>query len=313
LQLFFKLIFMKKYSQMRFTILFFASITLFAAACSNDSSDNTQAPIPNIAQIIAQSPDFTILNAAVVKTNNTALLSGPNLTLFAPDNSAFGVYGITDINSVPASTLDSILRYHLLGQQVPASAVPASDTLKSLLGRNIYGSNNVNGVFVNGISIKQKDVKGSNGYIQVINSVLIPPTLTIAQLAAADTNFSFLVAAVTKVGLAAALSGPGKYTVFAPTNAAFRAAGISDINALPLPTLDLIVKYHVLNTNVFSSDLINSATAVTLQGGTITVRTPSPYTGVKISGSAQPFSQIVKYNVTGTNGVIHVINLVMLP
>jgi uncharacterized surface protein with fasciclin (FAS1) repeats len=166
---------------------------------------------------------------------------------------------------------------------------------------------------VNGIKVTQADILASNGVMHVMNSnVLIPPTKTIAQIASGDTSFSFLVAALVKLNLVNAVSGPGKYTVFAPTNAAFRAAGITDINAVPIATLDAVVKYHVLTTNVFASDLVNNATATTLQGGTITIAT-TPAAGVKITGSAQPFSTITAANITATNGVIHVINRVMLP
>jgi uncharacterized surface protein with fasciclin (FAS1) repeats len=217
------------------------------------------------------------------------------------------------VNNVPVSTLDSILKYHVLGQTVGSSAVPVSDTVKSLLGRNIFASSNTNGVFTNGIKVTQADILASNGVMHVLGSnVLIPPTKTIAQIATGDTSFSFLVAALVKLNLVNAVSGPGKYTVFAPTNAAFRAAGITDINAVPIATLDAVVKYHVLTTNVFASDLVNNTTATTLQGGTITIAT-TPAAGVKITGSAQPVSAITAPNITATNGVIHVINRVMLP
>jgi len=81
---------------------------------------------------------------------------------------------------------------------------------------------------------------------------------------------------------------------------------------VPVPTLDAVVKLHVLTTNYFASDLINNATVPTLQGGTITLFT-TPAAGVKITGSAQPVSTITTANRVATNGVIHVINRVMLP
>ena len=297
---------------MRILVLVLASISLFTAACTDDNAAGNPAPIPNIAQIVAQSPNFSTLNAALVRTNLTGALTSGALTVFAPDNAAFINSGITDINAVPVTKLDSILKYHVLGQIVGSSVVPVSDTVKSILGKNIFASRNINGVFVNGVNIDQADILASNGVIHKIHNVLIPPTKTIAEIASGDTSFSFLVAALVKLNLVSAVSGPGKYTVFAPTNAAFRAAGITDINAVPIATLDAVVKYHVLTTNVFASDLVNNATATTLQGGTITIAT-TPAAGVKITGSAQPFSTITAVNITATNGVIHVLNRVMLP
>jgi uncharacterized surface protein with fasciclin (FAS1) repeats len=302
---------MKNFPKMRFFILTFAAISIFTTACNDDNAAGNPAPVPNIAQVVAQSPNFSTLNAALVRTNLTGALTTGTLTLFAPDNAAFAAAGITDVNAVPLAKLDSILKYHVLGQTVGSAAVPASDTVKSLLGTNIYASRNANGVFVNGISVKQADILASNGVIHVISNVLIPPTQTIAAIAVGNPSFSFLVQALTRLNLVNAVSGPGKFTVFAPTNDAFIAAGITDINAVPLATLDAVVKYHVLTTNVFASDLINNSTAVTLQGGTITITTPPA--GVKITGSAQPVSGISTANVTATNGVIHVINRVMLP
>ncbi len=304
--------FMKNYSKLRVFGFLFAAMSIFAAACNDDNAAGNPAPVPNIAQIVAQSPNFTTLNAAVVRTNLSSALASDNLTLFAPDNAAFASFGISDVNAVPVSRLDSILKYHVLGQRVVSTAVPNSDTVKSVLGTNIFASRNTNGVFVNGISVKQADIQGSNGYIHVISSVLIPPTQTIAQIASADTSFSFLVEALTKLNLVSAMSGAGKYTVYAPTNAAFRAAGITDINAVPVATLDAVVKFHVLTTNYFSADFTNNAVVPTLQGGTLTVST-TPAPGVKITGSAQPVSTITTANIVATNGVIHVINRVMLP
>ena len=276
--------------------------------------DPVITPTPTITDLVVNDPNFSTLEAAVLKAGLADVLATTNpLTVFAPDNAAFAASGITEaaIASLPVSAVDSILKYHVLGAFVTSTSVPVSDAVTPLLGTKLFASRNANGVFMNGIKVKQADVSAANGVVHVIEKVLIPPTRTIAQIAAADTNFSFLVAAVTKVGLLSAISGPGKFTVFAPTNAAFRAAGITDINAVPVATLETVVKYHVLTTNVFASDLINNTTAATLQGGNIRVTLPPA--GVKIDGSTQPVSAITAADIVATNGVIHVIGRVMLP
>ncbi len=302
---------MKKSSLIRFSVIVFV-ISIFAFSCTEDSSSST--PRLSITDLIVSDPNFSILEAAVVKAGLSDALAATNLyTVFAPDNAAFAASGITEatIAALPVTTVDSILKYHVLAGFVTSTSVPVSDAVIPLLGIKLFASRNVNGVFMNGNKVKQADISASNGVIHVIEKVLIPPTKTIAQLAAADTSFSFLVAAVTRVGLLSAISGPGKYTVFAPTNAAFRAVGITDINAVPLATLDIVVKYHILATNVFASDLVNNTTAQTLQGGNIRITTPPA--GVKIDGSTQPVSNITTANITATNGVIHVLSRVMLP
>jgi uncharacterized surface protein with fasciclin (FAS1) repeats len=306
-----KLMFMKNFLKMRFIVLLFAAISIYAASCSDDNAVGNPAPVPNIAQIVAQTPEFSSLNTALVRTNLTGSLTSGNLTLFAPDNASFTASGI-DANTAPVTKLDSILKYHVVGQSIGLSSFTGSDTLKSLLGKNIFLSKGVNGVFTNAINVKQTDIKGSNGFIHVVSKVLTPPTQSIAQIATADTSFSFLVSALTKLNLLNTVSGPGKFTVFAPTNAAFRAAGITDINAVPIPTLDVIVKYHILTTSVFTTDFINNYLITSLQGGNITLFT-TPGAGVKITTGSQPASAITTANIVATNGVMHVINKVMLP
>jgi uncharacterized surface protein with fasciclin (FAS1) repeats len=303
---------MKKFSLLRLSVIAFTALSVFAVSCSDD--DEATPPSQTITDIVVSDPNFSILEAAVVKAGlANALATGNPLTVFAPDNAAFAATGISEaaIASLPVSTIDSILKYHLLAAFVTSTSVPASDAVTPLLGTNLFASKNANGVFMNGIKVKQADISASNGVIHVIEKVLIPPTQTIAQIAASDTSFSFLVEAVSKAGLLAAISGPGKFTVFAPTNAAFRAAGITDINAVPQATLETVVKYHVLATNVFASDLINNTTAQTIQGGNLRITLPPA--AVKIDGSASPASNIATANITATNGVIHVIDRVLLP
>jgi uncharacterized surface protein with fasciclin (FAS1) repeats len=303
---------MKKFSLLRLSVVAFTALSVFAVSCSDD--DEATPPAQTITDIVVSDPNFSTLEAAVVKAGlANALATGNPLTVFAPDNAAFAASGISEatIASLPVSTVDSILKYHVLAALVTSTSVPASDAVTPLLGINLFASKNANGVFMNGIKVKQADISASNGVIHVIEKVLIPPTQTIAQIAASDTSFSFLVAAVSKVGLLGAISGPGKFTVFAPTNAAFRAAGITDINAVPLATLETVVKYHVLATNVFASDLINNTTAQTIQGGNLRITLPPA--AVKIDGSASPVSNIATANITATNGVIHVIDRVLLP
>jgi uncharacterized surface protein with fasciclin (FAS1) repeats len=303
---------MKKIKMMRLLSLSFLLITVFMASCS-DTENTVVAPVPNIAQIVSQSPNFSTLNAAVVKAGLAdALATTQNITVFAPDNAAFAASGITSVDGFTSAQLQAILLYHVFGQKVGSAAVPVSDTLNTLNTANIYASRNVNGVFTNGWKVKQADILGSNGVIHVIERVLIPPTQNIAQIAAADTTLSFLVTALTNTGLLPAVQAAGKLTVFAPTNQAFRDAGITDVSALPPSILEPILKYHVLGTNVFASDLVNGGTATTLQGGTVTVNA-TPAANVKITTSAQPPSPITVANIVATNGVIHKIGRVMIP
>lgn len=285
-------------------------------SCKKD--DPTPTP-STITDIVNSDASFSLLKQAITRAGLGSALSTGSLTVFAPDNTAFAAAGINSaaIDALTVAQLTDILTYHVVGSKVASSGVPASDTVKTLQGKNLYASKNANGVFVNGIKVKTADVQASNGVIHVISSVLIPPTKNIAELASAEPTLSLVLAAAVRAGLAGALTSPGKYTVFAPNDAAFAAAGFPDVasinNADPA-VLAPIVKAHVLTTNVFSSDLIAGATVPTLQPGkSLTVGLTPP--SVKISTSMNPASNIIipgGVNIIGTNGVVHVIDRVLL-
>jgi uncharacterized surface protein with fasciclin (FAS1) repeats len=303
---------MENFKMMRLPMVAFVVLAMFFASCS--PQENTiPAPVPNLQQIIAQSPNFSILNAAVNKAGlGSALADTKDITVFAPDNAAFSASGITSIDALTAAQLQGILGYHVVPKRVGSAAVPVSDTVKTLTGLNIFASRNTNGVFTNGIKVKSADMLGSNGIIHTIERVLIPSIKSIAVLATEDTTLSMLLAAVTKVGLAPTFAGPGKFTVFAPTNAAFRASGITDVNALPNVILEPILKGHVIGTNVFASDLVNNMTAPNLNATSLTITT-TPAATVKITGSSQTAANITATNILASNGVIHKISRVIIP
>ncbi len=131
---------------------------------------------------------------------------------------------------------------------------------------------------------------------------------TVVEIAVSNPDFSILVDAVKKAGLVEALSAEGPFTVFAPTNEAFKSLfgqlGVSGIEDLSAEQLAPILTYHVVSGKVMSTDLSNS-TVATLNGKKISVDLSD---GVKINDS-----KVVAANITGKNGVIHVIDRVLLP
>jgi transforming growth factor-beta-induced protein len=131
---------------------------------------------------------------------------------------------------------------------------------------------------------------------------------TVVDIAVANSDFSILVDAVTKAGLAGALSAEGPFTVFAPTNEAFKALfkqlGVSGIKDLTAEQLTPILTYHVVAGKVMSTDLTNTSVA-TLNGQKIKIDLSN---GVKINES-----KVTTADISGTNGVIHVIDRVLIP
>lgn len=304
---------MKKNYKKLFAICITAGFLLTGLnSCKKDDPTPAQK---NIVEIVVSDPSFSLLKQAVVRAGLTTALSSGTLTVFAPDNAAFAAAGIDSatIASIPENDLATILKYHVLNAKVEAAGVPASDTVNTLDGLNLYASSNANGVFVNGIKVKTANVQAANGVIHVISDVLIPPTDNIAEIVSDDDNFEVLLAAVVRAGLATAVSSNGKYTVFAPTDDAFAAAGFPDaasINLAPQNAVTAIVKAHIIGTNVFASDLINASTAPTLQTGVSLTIGTNP-ASVKLTGSSSMASNVIEANITTTNGVIHVIDRVL--
>jgi uncharacterized surface protein with fasciclin (FAS1) repeats len=308
---------------------------IITSSCKKDDDPvptPTPTPTPTIAGYVTADTSFSILLAAVSKAGLAGALSGPGtFTVFAPTNAAFRAAGITTaaIGTLDSATVKAIVSYHALAATVKSGDVPASDAVTTLNTAKLFASKNGNGVFVNGIKVLTADVAVSNGVIHVIGSVLSPPTKTITQIALAtptDTTFSFLVAAVVRAGLLSTISGSGKFTVFAPTNNAFRAAGFATpaaLTAADSATVRKIVLAHVLPTNVFASDLSAVAAPTTNTANPLASVSPQQTltfagTTVKITGSTNPASNIITttsgatFNIVATNGVVHVIDKVLL-
>ena len=144
------------------------------------------------------------------------------------------------------------------------------------------------------------------------------PTQTIVEIAQGNSDFSILVQALTRSDLstnyATVLSGDGPFTVFAPTNAAFQALltelGAGSLNDIPAATLEEVLKYHVVSGKVLAGSLTDGQVVTTLQGGTFTIGLTG---GAKITDGRGRVSNITATDIEGTNGVIHVIDKVILP
>jgi transforming growth factor-beta-induced protein len=271
--------------------------------------------------------DFEILTEAVVTAGLLETLIDPeaDLTVFAPTDAAFEAAGITSLDGLTADDLTPILTYHVLGSEVKAADLPSTAggfaTTVTSLGGDFYLTNNANGVFINGNSeVVATDIDQDNGVVHVINRTLIPASADIVGVAVA-AGFSDLAAALTEAGLVDAVSSPnGPFTVFAPTNDAFQALytalgidGPEDIDPLLGDgTLSAVLTYHVLQGRVFSSDLSDGLMPTTLQGGDFTINVGSTVTLTdKDPDVADP--TVTSTDVLATNGVIHVIDGILLP
>ncbi|HVT86269.1 MAG TPA: fasciclin domain-containing protein [Chitinophagaceae bacterium] len=298
----------------------------FSSCKKDDSMSSNSAASQTIGVQVASNSSFSLLKSAAVKAGLVTVLEGTGpFTVFAPTDGAFQASGIdaAQINTLTADQLKAILLYHTLSAKIASSDVPAGPNAKVITagGDSVFVTKNAKGVFVNGINVVNADLPASNGVIHTISRVLLPPSGNLVQVASSDTTFSFLVAAVVRASqgstdVTSLLSNGGIFTVFAPTNNAFRAAGFADIAAINAADPDVlagILAYHVIPGRIFSSDLTNGATPATANAGkTVTISLSGDTPSVK-GQSNTAASNIIATNIMATNGVIHVIDRVLLP
>ena len=291
---------------------------------------------PSIAPIVGTivapayfNVNFTTLIAAVQAADpsilTTLLGNGPGnsgLTLFAPTNDAFIAAGITSLPD--EATLNAVLTYHVIDGTVMAADLPstaaAAPAKIGSLGGDFYLSNKGGGVFINGSTqVTATDIDGSNGVVHVIDRTLLPPSQTVVDIAvslsqAEDAEFTTLVALLTdpaQADVLAAINGEGPYTIFAPTDAAF--AEISGVTGgLTDAQISEVLKYHVVGAQVYSSDLEDGLSPATFNSQTITINLGATVT-VSDMDDMNMDATVTAVNVNGTNGVIHVIDKVLIP
>lgn len=311
------------------------ALTVFTfTSCSDDeTTPNPGDPKPvqeSIAAIASKNSNLSSLVAALKKADLVTTLSNAGTyTVFAPTNEAFSKFlaanKFATLDDVPVELLKEVLLNHVLSTENFSNKLTTGYV--KTLGKGKASKDNAlsmyvniaNGVRLNGVSsVSQPDIDASNGVIHVVDAVIGLPT--VVTHASANANFSSLVSALTREGnttnFVAALSGTGPFTVFAPTNEAFGSVltelKFANLAAIPEPTLDKVLKYHVIaEANILAASLPSAQTSqTTLLGQTFTIGTSG---GAKIIDFGSRSSNITSVDVQCENGVIHVIDKVLLP
>ncbi|MBX3426767.1 MAG: fasciclin domain-containing protein [Pirellulales bacterium] len=319
------------------SLLLFAAVApgwqfALAAPCSSSGQTTTAhhvataapATAPTIVGAAAASKDFSTLVAAVKAAGLVETLSGDGpFTVFAPTDAAFGKLPKGTVAELlkpeNRGKLTDILKYHVVAGNVPASEAVKLSAAKTVLGKSLPLKVVDGGLTVGGAKVVKADLACSNGVIHVIDSVLLPPTDEAAAEPAAkdivDTaigaeGFSTLVAAVKAAGLVDTLKGEGPFTVFAPTDAAFAKLPKETLAGLLKPEakadLTKILTYHVVSGKVMAADVVKLKSAKTAAGGELAIAVGEE--GVKVNDA-----KVIKTDIECANGVIHVIDAVLLP
>lgn len=304
-----------------------AAAMMGLSACGGDDDDHPPvASQGNIAEV-ARAQGFNALSAAVAKAGIGNTLTDPNsqLTVFAPTDQAFanlaGRLGFADatamVNALPPSALQSILTYHVLGSRKSAADLGAGGAsqataysfanMPARLSLDFTGGVKITDAALTTANVVTADVAASNGVIHAVDKVLVPPgVLNVVQMAQANPLFGSLVRSVVAADLQGTLSGAGPFTVFAPTDAAFAAA---PQNLTP-PQLRTVLTYHVLGSQVLSSQIPFGMPVTTVANQPITINAGTPPT---IRDTSAAVARIVAVDVRASNGVIHVVDKVLIP
>ena len=309
---------MKKFVRILSMVLAVAMLSVVTV-----SADGHQSTIYDIA---ASNADFESLTAAVDAAGLKGTLEGPGpFTVFAPTDDAFAALAAAGIDV--EATLANVLLYHVVPGSLKAGDVLGQGTLNTAFAGKSFsvaveGGNAVittpDGAKA---TIVATDIEASNGIIHVIDAVIPPPVnalalsqlgdpnKTIAEVATENGHFNTLLAALSAAGLANTFAQPGNYTVFAPTDAAFAALPAGTVEALlqdPSGQLTDILLYHVVNDSLSINQVANSGTLPTLLS--------SRLLDVDFNGGVQVDGCNVQLsNVRASNGVIHVVDCVLLP
>jgi len=307
---------------------------LLIQGCSSDDDNNapvTVDPQPAVSVFDAaqDSGEFTTLVAALEATGLDETLDDltNSYTVFAPTDDAFEAIGSGFLNTLLANptVLADVLKQHVLVGSVDSVTAMSlnGQSAETLLGNTLPIAINAdtNMLSFGGANIIVKDIMTSNGVIHVIDSVIISDVTlpqsagTIADIASANGNFTTLLAALTATGLDTLVADPDNtFSVFAPTDDAFAALGQDTINALlaDTDTLRDILLYHVFpDATVLSDDAVaianSNSNKVEMANGDMAAIS-YVNSSLFINDSA-----ITEANVTASNGVIHVLNKVIMP
>jgi len=269
----------------------------------------------DIVDTAVSAGSFNTLVAAVKAAGLVDALKGDGpLTVFAPTDEAF--------KKLPAGTVESLLKpenkdqliailtYHVVAGEVGSKDVVKLTHAKTLNGQRVDIKVDGGKVKLDGATVTAVDIACSNGVIHVIDSVILPATDNIPATAVKAGTFKTLVAAAKAAGLVDALSSKGPLTVFAPTDAAFAKLPKGTVESLLKPEnkdkLAAILKYHVVAGAVYSDQALELGEAKTLQGSSVTI-------GVKGGKAKVNDANLVALDIEASNGVIHVIDSVLLP
>ena len=284
-------------------------------SCSSSPAATAYEPEEkNIVETALAAGSFKTLATALEAAGLVDALQGDGpFTVFAPTDEAFARIPEAKLQSLlkpeNRAALTNILTYHVVPGRVAAADVVKLSSATALNGQRIAIQTNDAGVRVAESQVVETDIACANGIIHVVDSVMMPASLDIVGTAVEAGTFKTLAAALEAAELVEALQGEGPFTVFAPTDEAFAALPEGTVESLLKPEnrekLVGILTYHVVPGRVYS-DQLSSGEVATLQSSHVKVKLTD-------GGAYVNAARVTSTDIEATNGVIHVIDKVLLP
>jgi uncharacterized surface protein with fasciclin (FAS1) repeats len=263
-------------------------------------------------EAVAERADLTTL-LALVKASGLQLPADGRVTIFAPTNEAFAAIPSETVKFLTSDegqpTLLAILKHHILPTALDSGSLLQRRAVVALSGQSLA----INGdlLTIAGASLLRTDIPFDRGLVYVVDRVLMPETRSVAEIVSQDARLATLFTAVTAAGLAAQLGSEneGPWTLLAPSNEAFAALGAETIKALLANPSKLtgVLSAHVIPSRIRRKDMIAQRSARTLLGRDAV---SFSLAGGQISASG---AGIIAGDIEASNGVIHIIDRVILP
>ncbi len=321
-------------------VLALFALSIFVVSCDDDDDDDDpqtpSGPTQNIAEIATANPEYSILVEALTAANLVDAVSDENatLTVFAPNNNAFNTLfdnlNLVDndgdgsrvddlVDELGATAVTNILLYHVLGSEIRSGDVPEKAYVTTQSTGSPEGDqlsllveSRADGVFMNNeAQVNAPDILATNGVIHGIDRVLLLPTV-VDHAINNPGDFSALTGAILQVGLEGALDDDAaEFTVFAPVNSAFDAVATT-VASLSDAELTTVLQYHVIAQQVREED-IQTGSVETLNTQSIGIDIGESAVTISDVDESNADATVVLTNVQGTNGVVHVIDVVLIP
>jgi transforming growth factor-beta-induced protein len=299
-----------------------ALLASFVSAAAPPSLAHAQPMSADIVDTAVSAGNFTTLATALEAAGLVDTLKGPGpFTVFAPTDAAFA--------ELPAGTLDSllanpdqlraVLTYHVVAGRVTAADVVKLHSATTVQGEDVAISTSGSSVRINNATLTTADIMASNGVIHVIDTVILPPSMSaqaaapmatadIVDTAVAAGQFTTLATALEAAGLVDTLKGPGPFTVFAPTDDAFAklpAGTLESLLANP-DQLRTVLTYHVVAGADSAAAVSQLQQAATVEGENVMIHAADGIVTINDATVTTP-------DIMASNGIIHVIDTVLLP